>query len=162
MKKINKTIALFLVFGMFLTINPLQSSAKWKDNSDELPGTVSDGTIYTLAGVAVVLIGVAVYVRIIRNKQKKTSATIIEYRNNKQSVLWENQINVASAGEKTEEAFSSTQTSVITIPGNTFMQQVENAAKTMPIDLVVLPISTGNNFATNNIKGVQVGVRIRF
>lgn len=162
MKNLNKTIALFLVFAMALTFCPFQSSAKYKDQSGDLPGTVSDGTIYALAGVAAVGIGVLVYVLIKKNKQKNTSATIIEYRKNNQSVMWENQLNVASTGDKTNLVFSSNQASAITIPGNTFMQQLENAAKTMPVDLLVSPINTGNNYSANNVNGVQVGVRIRF
>lgn len=162
MKNFNKTIALFLVFALALTFNPLQSTAKYKDKSGDLPGTVSDGTIYALAGVAVVGIGALVYVLIKKNKQKKTTATIIEYRNNNQPVLWENQLNGTPAIDKTNADYPSNPANAITIPGSTFMQQVENAAKTMPLDLIVSPMNTGNNFVTHNTNGVQVGVRIRF
>ncbi len=162
MKKLNKTIAVFLIFAMALTFNPLKSHAKYKDQSGNLPGTVSDGTIYALAGVAVVGVGVLVYVLINKNKQKKTAATIIEYRNNKQQVLWENQMSNVATGDKTTSDLFTSKTTLLTIPESTFMQQVENAAKTMPIDLVVSPMNKGCNFATNQSNGVQIGVRIRF
>jgi hypothetical protein len=162
MKKTNNTIALFLILAMALTFNPMQSSAKYKDKSDELPGMVSDEKIYTLAGIAAVGVGVPVFVIINKNKQKKTSATIIQYRNNNQPVLWENQMGNVTTGDKTTSDLSASKTTLLTIPECTFMQQVENAAKTMPIDLVVSPMNTGCNFATNQSNGVQIGIRIRF
>jgi hypothetical protein len=162
MKKRNKTIALFLILAMGLTCNPLQSNAKYDDQSGNLPGTVSDGTIYALAGVAAVGIGVLVYVLIKKNIQKKNTAAIIKYRNNKQYVLWENQMNSIAIEENTTANLYSNKTTQLIVPENTFMQEVENAAKTMPIDWVVSPMNTGYNFATNNTNGLQIGVRIRF
>lgn len=153
MKKPKKTIVFFLILAMALTLNPMQSSAKYKDRSDELPGMVSDRTVFTVAGVAAVGVGVLVFVFFNKNKQKKTSSTIIQYRNNNQQVLWQNQLSSTTTNEKT---------TVLTIPENTFMQQVENASKTMPVDLVVSPMNTSYNFAKNQSNEVQIGVRIRF
>jgi ABC-type uncharacterized transport system ATPase subunit len=164
MKIRTKTIALFLILAMGLTNNPLQSNAKYKDQSGNLPGTVSDGTIYALAGVAVVGVGALIYV-LIKKKQNKT-ASVIEYRNNMQAVSWEKQLTKTSGIENSVSTIQSNETNgsstISVIPDNTFMQQIENASKTIPVNLIISPLSTGNNFALSNSNGVQVGVRIRF
>lgn len=165
MKKLNKTIAVFLMFAFMLTFNPLQSNAKWDDKSDELPGTVSDGTIYALAGAAVVGVGALIYVLVKKKKQNKTTSSTIEYKNNMHALSWENQLKKAT--NDNENAVSILQnnktanTTTIT-PKNTLMQEVENASKTIPVNLIISPLSTSNNFAMNQSNGLQIGVRIRF
>ena len=165
MKKLNKTIALFLIFAMALTINPLKSNASWGHESTNLPGTVSDGTIYALAGVAVVGLGVLAYVLIKKSKQNKAIGTM-EYHKTMETLQWENQIkkmlesreNVVTTSESSETCAPSASSF---LPENTLMQQVENAQRTIPVDLVVAPLSH-TNFTMGKMNGVQLGVRIRF
>jgi hypothetical protein len=41
------------------------------------------------------------------------------------------------------------------------IEKFEYAAASVPVDLIVKPINSGNNMAFNS-NGVQVGIRIRF
>ncbi len=84
------------------------------------------------------------------------------------SMLWENQLRRTTT-PNSENSVSTMQnsktegnSSLTVIPENSFVQQVENASKTLPVNLVISPLSTGNNFALINSNGVQLGVRIRF
>jgi len=160
MKKLNKTIALFLIFAFALTINPLQSNAKYKDQSGNLPGTVSDGTIYALAGVAVVGIGALDYVLIKKKKSGKSASSSVNYMNN---------IQIDSAG-KTFITLGSEDENISTTPKTnlffnketSLMQKMETASRTIPVDIMVAPLATNNNFAFENTSGIQVGIRVRF
>ncbi len=164
MKKLNKTIALFLIFGMALTFNPLQSKAKYKDQSGNLPGTVSDGTVYALAGVAVVGLGVLAYV-LIKNSRQNKATGVMEYHKTMETILWENQVvKLAKEQERAVSTPQSTETGRLrpfsVMPQNTLPQQMENAKNTIPADLVFSPLN--NQFALGQANGFQVGVRIRF
>lgn len=165
MKKLNKTIAVFLTFAFALTFNPAQSRAEWDDKSDELPGMSNDGAVYVLAGVAVVGVGALIYVLVKKNKKKKATAEMIEYKINMQAVSWENQINQTNIGfnhsvSNLQNHQTNNNTKIST--GNSLLQEVENASKTIPVNLIISPLSTTNNFSLNQSNGIQVGVRIRF
>ena len=156
MKVLNKSIAMVLVFAMLFALCPVQSSAKWDDQSGNLPGMADDGTIIALGAAAAVGIGVLVYVLIKKNKQKK--AMSYNFKNNMPALSWENQFN--NPGNTLQSAQQTT-SSVFAAPKTSMTQQIENAKNTIPVDLVIKPLSS-NNFALNQTNGVQVGVRIRF
>lgn len=164
MKNIYKTLVLFLALAVILTFNPLVSYAKWKDQSGDLPGMADDGTITALSAVAVVGVGVLVYVLIKKNKQKK--AMSYNFKNNIPAISWGNHLNVNSISSRTalanQKAENQSINSLFMASGSTFMKQVENANKTIPINIMISPLSAGNSFAMKNTNGVKVGVRIRF
>jgi len=164
MKNVYKTLALFLSFAIMLTFNPLRSNAKWKDQSGDLPGMADEGTITALAAVAAVGVGVLVYVLVKNNKRKKAMShtygtTIPLLSLEKQLNGHENTNNTTLTEQRSENQPSN---SLFMANGSTFMQQVENANKTIPINVIISPMSKGNSFAMKNTNGVQVGVRIRF
>ena len=164
MKNVYKTLALFLAFAVILTCNPLESYAKWKDQSGDLPGMADQGTITALAAVAAVGVGVLVYMLVKNNKQKKAMSNT--YGTNIPLLSWEKQLNgnANTYGNilNTKKDETQPSTSLFMASGSTFMQQVENANKTIPLNVMISPLNTGNNFALKNTNGVQVGVRIRF
>lgn len=166
MKKFNKTLAVFLVMVMVFTIIPLKSNAKWHGRSDELPGMTSDGTIIALGAVAAVGIGVLVYVLVKKNKQDKATGAMESYKT-MEIIMWENQI-IKLAKEKESAAVTSQSNATGSLPAfnvmpqNTLSQQMENAKNTIPVNLVLTPLSYNTNFAMGQTNGVQVGVRIRF
>lgn len=156
MKAFNKSISLFLVISLLLTINPLKSSAKWHDESGNLPGTVSDGTILALAGVAVVGIGVLTYVLIKKHKNNKTANSTIEYLNQKRASKYEDLLH--NLGR--ENLSSKTSLSINT--ESTLMENIEHTAKTMPVDVIVTPLNSYNNLCLGATSGVRIGIRVRF
>lgn len=164
MKTFNKSIVVGLIFAMLFSFCPIHSSAKWDDQSDNLPGTVSDGTIIALGAVAAVGVGVLVYVLIKKSKQKKAMSS--NYRMNTPAISWSDQLNgrtnTGSSVLTTQNNVTSASSSLLATPKNDFMQQVENANKTIPVNVIISPLNTGYNFAMGNTNGVQVGVRIRF
>ncbi len=162
MKKTNKFIAQILIIAMTFTIIPAKSEAKYKDKSDELPGMTDDSTIIALGAVAAVGVGVLVYFLIKKKKQNK-AMSVIEYRKNIQPFSWENQLSPTINGEENSFALiQKNETSSFPIqPKNNLMQQIENAKNTVPVDLIITPLSNNNNFNLNS-NGVQVGLRIRF
>lgn len=164
MKTFKKSIAMAVIFALLFSLCPMQSTAKWDDQSDELPGMVDDGTIIALGAVAAVGIGVLVYVLIKKSKQKKAISS--DYKINMPAISWDNQLNTIANTAGSVIATQSNETrsssSLLATPKNTFMQQVENANKTIPVNVMISPLNTGNNFAMKNTNGVQVGVRIRF
>lgn len=156
MKTFNKSIALILILSFALMFNPLKSNASWSHGSTDLPGTVDDGTIIALGAVAAVGVGVLVYVLIKKSKQKKAMSN--NFNSNRPAMSWENQFNNPN---NVLQSAQQTKSSVFVAPKTTTIQQMENAKTTIPVDLVVKPLSS-NNFAFNQTNGVQVGVRIRF
>jgi hypothetical protein len=166
MKKFNKTIAVFLAFAMVLTLNPLNVNAKYKDKSGDLPGMTSDGTIIALAAVAAVGVGVLVYMLVKKSGQDKATGAMETYKT-MEIISWENRIlNLAKEHQSAVSTPQSNKTANLPafsmMPQNTLAQQMENAKNTIPVDLVVAPLSNQTHFALGKTNGVQVGVRIRF
>lgn len=165
MNNFNKTLAVFLALVLVFIINPIESNAKWDDRSDELPGMTSDGTMIALAAVAAVGVGVLVYVLVKKNKQDKSTGAIDNHKT-METILWENQfVKLAKEHESPISTSPGNKTSsspaFSVLPKNTPAQQIENAKKTIPVDLVVAPLAN-THFAMGQTSGVKVGVRIRF
>ncbi|MGM0621329.1 MAG: hypothetical protein ACQETJ_09820 [Bacteroidota bacterium] len=164
--KNNRFLSVFLAVVFLFAITAKQTQAKWVDKSNELPGMASDGEMIALAAVAAVGVGVLVYLLVKKNKQDKATGAL-ENHKTMETIMWENKISALAKeygsavsipqGNKTGSipAFS-------VLPKNTLTQQVENAKNTIPVDLIVSPLSNQTHFAMGQTNGVQVGMRIRF
>lgn len=164
MKKFNKIIALAMAVLILLTFHPYESAAEWRDMDRNLPGYAdegpSDGAIIAAVTLSVLAVGGIIYVLVKKNKSKKTSFNNAD-----------NGVNYCSSIYKTtkDKAMGSTGfNTTVTAPASpsfekqtSLMEKLEHAAATVPVDLVVKPINSGNNMAFNT-NGVQVGIRIRF
>lgn len=160
MKKHNKTIALFLVLAIVLTLNPLQSNAKYKDQSGNLPGMVSDREMITIAAVGAVGLGVLVYVLTKKKNSNKSASSSVNYMNNIQADLTgKASINL---GSEDENIPTTSKTNLFFNKETSLMQKMETASRTIPVDIMVAPLATTNNFAFDNTSGIQVGIRVRF
>ncbi len=164
MKNFYKTIALFLALVMVFTLNPITSNAKWKDGSGDLPGMTGDSTIIALGAVAAVGVGVLVYLLIKKSNQDKATGTLENYKT-MEIILWENQFIKLSNEQESKDSISQNNESEILpdlclMPKNTLSSKIENAKNTIPVDIVVSPLS--NQFAMGQANGFQVGMRIRF
>ena len=135
MKNLQKSIALFLAFAIVLTLSPIESSAKWRDNSSNLPGLASDGQVTTALVVlgAVVVGGIVLLVVKHKSKTKSTVSTS-QYMN---STLSFN-------------------------PKSSLLQKFEMTGRSLPINLILAPVSSSHDMALGKTNGVQVGLRIRF
>jgi len=106
-----------MVIVFLLSVSENEAVAKWPDNSNELPGMVSDGEMLLIAGGGIVLIGGLVTYLIIKKKQdKKMESSIYDFKNfgtlalvngkkannNKLSSLYN---EIAKASEKTTVLF---------------------------------------------------------
>ncbi|MGM0408400.1 MAG: hypothetical protein ACQERU_10470 [Bacteroidota bacterium] len=164
--KNNRFLSVFLAVVFLFSITAKQTHAKWDDKSDELPGMASDGEMIALAAVAAVGVGVLVYVLIKKSKQDKTTGAL-ENHKTMETIMWENQI-MAFAKEHQSDVSTPQSNEIGSIPAfsllpkNTLTQQVENAKNTIPVDLIVSPLSNQTHFAMGQTNGVQVGMRIRF
>ena len=82
-KLLSALIATILLFVFSMNDASGQQLKKWVDQSDELPGMVSDGEMLLIAGGAVVLIGGLVTYLIIKKKQdKKLESSVTDFSNN--------------------------------------------------------------------------------
>ena len=163
MKKFNKIIALSMAVVILLTFHPFESSAKWREMDSNLPGFSegpSDGVVIAAVGLGVLAVGGIIYVLVKKNKSNKASFVNPDNGVNFHSSLYKTTINKGmecigfnTVGSATVSPSFEKQTSLI--------EKLEYAAATVPVDLIVKPINSGNNMAFNT-NGIQVGVRIRF
>jgi len=168
MKTFQKSFALFLAFAIMLTISPIKSNAKWRDQSSNLPGfaTDEDKQLVVILGVAagVVVVGTLTYYFIHKHKMQKAITQTGEYINNLKASAWEKELN--KPGEKKGSITSTTElfnTSNISLnPESSLLQKIETSSRSLPVDLIFAPVSSSHNLALGNTNGVQIGLRIRF
>ena len=138
MKNLKKSIALFLAFAIVLTLSPIKSSAKWRDQSSNLPGFASDkdkqqAVIIGVAG-GVVVVGALTYYFIHKHKMQKAVTQTGKF----------NTLNLLLTHQ------------------NTLLEKIETSGQALPIDLILAPINNTNNLALGKTNGVQLVFRIRF
>ena len=129
------SIILIMLFSFSLNINA--GGDDWVDNSDELPGMMSDGEVIALAvGTGLVLTGLIAYV-IIKKKQDKA-------------------LSSSSTGMKSVNSLGLTNTEQPT----SLYNELNKAAEQSPVQI----IAGFNEIPTQNSSymGVSVGLRIKF
>lgn len=153
MKNLKKSIALFLAFAMVLTLCPIKSNAKWRDQSRNLPGFATDkekrqATIIAISG-GVIIVGAVAYYFIRKHKIQKTNSQTGSYLNNNMPFSYrkDSPSNISNLSFNTESSF---------------LQKVETTSRSMPIDLIIAPVNSVHNLALGNTNGIQLGLRIRF
>lgn len=166
MKK-NQITSVFLILVFLFSVSTKQVHAKWGDRSDELPGASGGGDNTALAVAAGVSVGLLVYYLIKKNNKKSVAVNMVEYRSTKQSLLWENNLdtknrNSTKASLATNYKGQKLNSSLVIDTQGNLLQQVEDASKTIPINLLVAPLNTKDRYAMKNINGIQVGLRIKF
>ncbi len=65
-----RRVILVIVSVFLITAIPLEANAKWRSQSDELPGMVDSGVIVGIAALGVIIIGVMIY------KSQKASTNV--------------------------------------------------------------------------------------
>ncbi|TNF41342.1 MAG: hypothetical protein EP310_07450 [Bacteroidetes bacterium] len=149
-KTLQKSISLILVISVLMTTCPLQSNAKWRDRSDELPGTVSDEAMLGVTIAGAVLIGGLIFIVVKGKKKLRTSAYKMQGQNFESGQVK----SFVNSGHLQNHSLTYTQ------HRNTF-EKLDAAARSVPVELVLKPVSSGNDMAFNT-NGMQVGIRIRF
>ncbi len=161
MKKNLKPIAFFLVFSMILTSFPILSHAKWRDMDRNLPG-YSDGPTtgekIIIIGGGVVIAGGLIYLLV--KKKKTIPSSFINPENGPNRYMSATPTNVLK-NQNFGMSFKTPATTLF-IPNATFMQKLENSVATVPVNLIVAPMTSNSNLALGNTNGVQVGLQIRF
>lgn len=131
--------AIVLIF----TIAVNEADAKWPDNSDELPGMVSDGEMLLIAGGGILLIGGLVTLLVIKKKQdKKLESALYNFPGYES-------LELITSSNTDDKDFASL--------FNKLNKATENAS--------VLLFARGNNIPGQNYnlkQGLSVGVRITF
>lgn len=164
MKNLKKSIAIFLAFAIALTLNPLKSSAKWRDMSSNLPGYSdgpSTGELIIIIGGGAVIVGGLIYLIVKKKKQQPTSFINPTKSANFHCSMNQSTSNIGGVTNGDNDT-AMNQVSPLFVRKPSLMQKLEYTAAKVPVNLIVAPINTGNNLALGNTNGVQVGLRIRF
>lgn len=142
-KFITGLVVIVLLLSIFSNEADGQIVAKWDDQSDELPGMVSDGEMLLIAAGGIAIIGGLVAVLIIKKKKNKEMESRVE-----------DSINIETIGSvidiKTD--FSNI---------NSIVGELNKASEQLPVQLF-----TRCNYIPNTSysfsQGLSVGVRVRF
>jgi hypothetical protein len=157
--KNKRFLSVFLAVVFLFAVTTKQTQAKWDDKSNKLPGTVSDGTIYALAGVAAVGVGVLVYVLIKKKNQNQSVTSLVNYMTIQAGSMEKEFMNLRTEDENKS---STPRSNIFFNNETTFLQKMETASRIIPVDVMVTPLASANNIADGNTNGIQVGIRIRF
>jgi hypothetical protein len=155
----NKSIfsgLLLIVFLLSISVNEINAQiAKWSDQSDDLPGLVSDGEMLLIAGGAVVLIGGLVALLVVKKKQDKKLETF----NDGFDVLT-NFKTVSSIIDVEKDNFNVTSLRS-KLNGVSEFKEVYRVPEHMSVQVFTRSNnSIKSSFSCN--QGLSVGVRLRF
>src|ERR1035437_5941038 len=161
MKKYKKSISILLVISILMSVCPLKSFASWRDHSGDLPGMVSDSQVGTQVVIGVVVaLGVGVIIALLVKPKKKVIPTTKSINKNdsitssfdnelNDSILWTNKIQT-----KSKSKFSNPESQQCK-KEKSFMNKIETASHSMPVQLLISPNSMYNDVVKLDSKGIQ-------
>lgn len=162
MKKDIKPTALILAFSILSTIFPIQSHAKWRDMSSNLPGYSSgpDPALALVVGGVVVAGGIYAIIKIKQHKKKideinrKAQSSLLHQTSASTGPSFVQSISSGDALSDNTEFSVSTKTDMVT--------EIRNAAQKLPVDFFVAPVSFSEKFDLTKTNGIQIGITIKF